>query len=277
MCCSLVHLTNPLTRLSMKNLKSACLLALIAAAVAVPAYAQNLAIVNGKAIPMSRVDSMVKQMVQQGQKDSPEMRSMIKDELINREVLAQEADRLGIALRPEIKSQIDIMRQSIVIRAMFQEYIGKHPVTDAEMKAEYDKVKGEAKPQGKEYLARHILVDKEDEAKAIIAKLKGGAKFEELAVQSKDQGSAKQGGALDWATPDMFVKPFSDAMVALKPGEVTQTPVQTQFGYHVIRLEEMRDAPMPNFDDVKAQIAEMLQQRKAQQFQQDLRKKAKIQ
>ena len=259
----------------MKTLKSARLLALIAVAVAAPVFAQNVAVVNGKAIPTSRVDSMVKQMVQQGQKDSPEMRSMIRDELINREVLAQEADRQGVSSRPEIKNQIDLARQSIVIRALAQDYVAKHPVTEEEMKAEYDKFKGQA--SGKEYHARHILVEKEDEAKAIIAKLKGGAKFDELAAQSKDQGSAKQGGDLGWAPPDAFVKPFSDAMVGLKAGEVTQTPVQTQFGYHVIKLEEVRDAQMPGFDEVKGQIAESLQQRKLQQFQQDLKKKAKIQ
>ncbi len=259
----------------MKNLKSARLLALIAVAVAFPAFAQNVAVVNGKAIPTSRVESMVKQMVQQGQKDSPEMRSMIKDELINREVLAQEADRQGVSSRPEIKSQIDLARQSIVIRALAQEFVAKHPVSDDEMKAEYDKFKGQS--QGKEFHARHILVDKEDEAKAIIAKLKGGAKFEELASQSKDQGSAKQGGDLGWAPPDAFVKPFSEAMTALKAGEITQAPVQSQFGYHVIKLEEVREAQMPGFEEVKGQIAESLQQRKLQQFQQDLKKKAKIQ
>ncbi|NCW85655.1 MAG: peptidylprolyl isomerase [Oxalobacteraceae bacterium] len=241
------------------------LLAVIVSAAVLPASAQNLAIVNGKAIPSSRVEAMVKQMVQQGQKDSPEMRSMIKEELINREILAQEADRQGVSSRPEIKNQVDLARQSIVIRALAQEFMAKHPVKEEEMKAEYDKFKSQS--QGKEYHARHILVEKEDEAKAIITKLKGGGKFEELAAQSKDPGSAAQGGDLGWAPADAFVKPFSDAMVALKAGEYTQTPVQTQFGFHVIKLEE----------EVKPQIAESLQQRKLQQFQQDLKKKAKIQ
>ncbi len=262
----------------MMNLKSARLvLALVAsvAAVTAPAFAQNLAVVNGKAIPTSRVDAMVKQMVQQGQKDTPEMRSMIKDELINREVLAQEADRQGVANRPDIKNQIDIARQSIVIRALAQDFVAKNPVKEEDLQAEYDKFK--ATQSGKEYRARHILVEKEDEAKAIIAKLKGGAKFEELAKGTKDQGSAAQGGDLGWAPQDAFVKPFSDAMVALKNGEFTQTPVQTQFGFHVIKLEESRDALIPAFEEVKGQIAESLQQRKLQEFQQGLKKKAKIQ
>ncbi len=259
----------------MMNLKSAGLLMLLAASAALPASAQNVAVVNGKSIPTTRVDAMVKQMVQQGQKDSPEMRSMIKDELINREILAQEADRQGIANRPEIKNQIDLARQSIVIRALAQEFLAKNPVKDEDMKAEYEKFK--AQSAGKEYHARHILVEKEDEAKAIIEKLKGGAKFDELAKASKDPGSANQGGDLGWAPADAFVKPFSDAMVGLKGGEFTKAPVQTQFGFHVIKLEEVRDAKLPGFDEVKGQIAESLQQQKLQTFQQDLRKKAKIQ
>jgi len=265
------HAYNP----TMKNTNYLRLLAVSAFAVALPATAQNLAIVNGKAIPSSRVEVMVKQMVQQGQKDSPEMRSMIKEELINREILAQEADRQGVSSRPEIKNQVDLARQSIVIRALAQEFIAKNPVKDDEMKAEYAKFKSQS--QGKEYHARHILVEKEDDAKAIITKLKAGGKFEELAAQSKDPGSAAQGGDLGWAPPDAFVKEFSEAMASLKAGDYTQTPVQTQFGFHVIKLEETRDAQLPSFDEVKPQIAESLQQRKLQQFQLDLKKKAKIQ
>jgi len=160
----------------MMNLKTARLLVLLMASAGLPVLAQNVAVVNGKAIPTSRVDVMVKQMVQQGQQDTPEMRSMIKDELINREVLAQEADKQGISSRADIKNQIEMARQSIVIRAMVSEYLTKHPVKDEDMKAEYEKVK--ASNSGKEYHARHILVEKEDEAKAIISKLKGGAKFD---------------------------------------------------------------------------------------------------
>ncbi len=259
----------------MMNLKYAGLMVMLVASAVLPAHAQNVAIVNGKAIPTARVEAMVKQMVQQGQKESPEMRSMIKDELINREVLAQEADRQGIANRPEVKNQIDLARQSIMIRALAQEFLAKNPVKEDEMKAEYDKFKEQS--SAKEYRARHILVEKEDEAKAIIGKLKGGAKFEELAKASKDPGSANQGGDLGWAPANAFVQPFSDAMAGLKSGEFTQAPIQTQFGFHVIKLEEVRDAQLPAFDEVKGQIAESLQQQKLQTFQQDLKKKAKIQ
>jgi peptidyl-prolyl cis-trans isomerase C len=153
--------------------------------------------------------------------------------------------------------------------------VKKNPVSDADIKAEYDKFKAQA--GDKEYHARHILVEKEDDAKAIIAKLKAGAKFEDLAKQSKDPGSAANGGDLDWASPASFVKPFSDAMVALQKGQITETPVKTQYGYHVIKLEDVRAAKLPTLDEVKPQIAESLQQKKLQAYQEQLRKKAKIQ
>lgn len=257
------------------TLKPARLLMILLAAAALPAMAQNLAIVNGKPIPSARADVMVKQLAAQGQPETPELREMIRDELINREVLMQEADRRGVSNTAEIKSQVEIARQSIVIRALVQDFLKKNPIADKEIQAEYDKFK--AQTGDKEYHARHILVDGEDEAKAIIAKLKGGAKFEELAKQSKDPGSAGNGGDLDWAPPGAFVKPFSDAMVALKKGETTPTPVKTQYGYHVIKLEDVRDAKIPALEEVKPQIVESLQQQKLQAFQEDLRNKAKVQ
>lgn len=259
----------------MKNLKLARLLLALTAFASLSATAQNVAVVNGKAIPSNRVDAMVKQMVQQGQQDTPEMRAMIKDELINREILTQEADRQGIGARADIKNQVELARQSIVIRALATDYLTKNPVKDEEMRAEYDKFK--AQSGGKEYHARHILVEKEEDAKGIISKLKSGTKFEELTKGSKDPVSAQNGGDLGWAPANAFVKPFSDAMVALKAGEFSQVPVQTEFGYHVIKLDEVRDAQIPKFEEVKAQISESLQQRKLQTFQQDLKKKAKIQ
>jgi peptidyl-prolyl cis-trans isomerase C len=257
------------------TLKPARLLVLLFASAALPVLAQNLAVVNGKPVPSSRADVMIKQMATQGQQDSPQLRAMVKEELINREILIQEADKLGLGNKPEVKNQVDLARQSIVIRALVTDYITKNPVKEADMKAEYDRFKAQA--GDKEYHARHILVEKEDDAKAIIAKLKGGAKFEELAKQSKDPGSAPNGGDLDWAAPGSFVKPFSDAMVALQKGQITETPVKTQFGYHIIKLEDVRAAKVPSYEEVKPQIAESLQQQKLQAYQQDLRKKAKIQ
>jgi peptidyl-prolyl cis-trans isomerase C len=254
--------------------KPARLLVVLLAAVALPALAQNLAVVNGKKIPSSRVDVMVKQMASQGQQDSPQLRAMIKEELINREILIQEADKMGLGNNAEVKNQLEIARQSIVIRSLVADFLKKNPVKDADIKAEYDKFKGQA--GDKEYHARHILVEKEDDAKAIIAKLKSGGKFEELAKQSKDPGSADKGGDLDWATPASYVKPFSDALIALQKGQVTETPVKSQFGFHVIKLEDVRAAKIPTLEEVKPQISESLQQKKLQAFQQELRKKAKV-
>jgi peptidyl-prolyl cis-trans isomerase C len=256
-------------------LKPARVLIALFAVAAIPAMAQNLAVVNGKPVPSSRADIMIKQLVSQGQPDSPQLREMVKQELINREILIQEADKQGISNSADVKQQAEIARQSIAIRALVTDYIKKHPVTDAEVKAEYDKFKAQA--GDKEYRARHILVDKEEDAKAIIAKLKSGAKFEDLAKQSKDTGSAANGGDLDWASPASFVKPFSDAMVALQKGQYTETPVKTQFGYHVIRLDDVRAAKIPSLEEVKPQIVESLQQKKLQAYQEDLHKKAKIQ
>ena len=257
------------------TLQTARLLALILAAAALPVMAQNIAVVNGKPIPSSRADLMVKQAASQGQKDSPELRNVVKDELITREVLVQEAEKLGLGNTPEVRNQLEIARQSLEIRALVGDFVKKHPVSDAEVKAEYDKFKATA--GDKEYRARHILVDKEEDAKAIITKLKAGAKFEELAKQSKDVGSAANGGGLDWASPAQYEKPFSDAMVALQKGAYTETPVHTHYGYHVIKLDDVRAAKIPTMEEVKPQIVESIQQKKLQAYQQELRGKAKVQ
>jgi peptidyl-prolyl cis-trans isomerase C len=256
--------------------KPARLLLAMTAMVALPSFAQNVATVNGKPIPAAKVDQVVKQVVAQGKAtDSPQLREAIKKDLIGREVLIQEADKQGIGTRPEVKNAIENARQSIIINAMLADYIKKNPVKDADITAEYNKFK--AQVGDKEYHARHILVGTEDEAKAIIAKLKGGAKFEDLAKQSKDPGSAQNGGDLDWASPASFVPEFSKAMTSLQKGAITETPVKTQFGWHVIKLEDTRAAKIPPLEEVKQQVAEQLQQRKLAAFREELMKKAKIQ
>ncbi|MQA18595.1 peptidylprolyl isomerase [Rugamonas rivuli] len=256
-------------------LKPTRLLLALIAVVAAPVFAQNVATVNGKAIPAAKVDQMVKQVVAQGQQpDSPQLREMVKKELIGREVMIQEADKQGFGTKPEVKAAIENARQSIIINAMLADYVKKNPIKDTEIKAEYDKYK--AAMGEKEYHSRHILVATEQEAKDIIAKLKAGGKFEELAKVSKD-GSANNGGDLGWMAPGKLVKPFADAMVALKNGEITQTPVKTEYGYHVIKLEESRATKLPAVEEVKGQIAEALQQRKIAAFRDELTKKAKVQ
>jgi peptidyl-prolyl cis-trans isomerase C len=251
------------------------LLALVAVAAA-PVFAQNLAVVNGKAIPSSRADAVVKQVVAQGQQpDSPQLREAVKKDLIAREVMMQEAVKQGFEKDATVKSQIEVARQTIVINALVRDYITKNPVKDAEVKAEYDRYKTQA--GDKEYHVRHIVVATEPEAKAIIAKLKGGAKFEELAKQSKDAGTANNGGDLDWATPSSFPKVFSDAFVGLQKGGVTETPVQTPNGFHIIKLDDTRPTKLPALEEVKGQIEEALQQKKLQSYQESMVAKAKVQ
>lgn len=257
------------------NFKPARLLLALIAVAAAPAFAQNLAVVNGKPIPSSRADAVVKQVVAQGQPDSPQLREAIKKDLIAREVLMQEALKQGYDKKPDVKNALDNARQSIVINALARDYIAKHPVTDAEVKAEYDRFK--AQTGDKEYHVRHILVETEAAAKDIIAKLKGGAKFEELAKQSKDSGTANSGGDLDWATPSSFPPEFAAGFTNLKPGAVTETPVKTANGFHIIKLDEVRAAKLPALEEVKPQIQEALAQQKLGAFQDEMVKKAKVQ
>jgi len=239
------------------------------------AFAQNVAVVNNKPIPKTREEAWVKQLQQQGQQDTPELRKMVKEELIRREVFLQEVQKRALAEQPDVKFQLDIQRQNTLIQALMRDELKRHPVTDSDVQAEYDKQKG--KSGEREYKARHILVEKEDDAKTIIDQLKKGGKFEDLAKQSKDPGSAAKGGELDWAGPDSYVKPFSEAMTKLEKGKFTEEPVKSQFGWHVIRLDDVRDAQFPPLAQVGGQIRESLQQRRIQSFVEELRKKAKVQ
>jgi len=258
-------------------MKQAILSAVAAAAlcIAVPAFAQNLAIVNGKPVPTTRLNTLLKQLERSGRPVTPEMQGQVKDEVIAREIFMQEAQRRGLDASDDFKDQMELARQTILIRELFADYQKANPVTDADIKAEYDRFA--AANGGKEYHARHILVENEAEAKAIVASLKRGGKFDEIAKkQSKDPGSAANGGDLDWANAQSYVPEFSQAMVKLGKGQYTETPVKTQFGYHIIKLEDTREAQLPKLEDVKPQIAQQLQQQKLGQFQNELRTKAKI-
>ncbi len=237
--------------------------------------AQNVAIVNGKAVPTARVEALSQQVARSGREVTPEVQAQIKDEVIAREIFMQEAQKQGLEASADFKSQMEMARQTILIRELFMTFQKNNVVTDAEVKAEYDKFA--AANGGKEYRARHILVEKEDTAKAIIAQLKKGGKFEDIAKKSsKDPGSGANGGDLDWAAASNYVAEFSEALLSLEKGKTTETPVKTQFGYHIIRLDDIRDAQLPKFDDVKPQITEQLTQQKLIKFQEDLRAKAKI-
>ncbi len=257
----------------MKKFVLAATVAVIGA-VSLPAMAQNIAIVNGKPVPKARADILINQMTKTGQARSPEMEAKVKDEVVIREIFLQEAEKRGLNKTEDYKNQMELARQSVLIRELFSDYQKKNPVTDADAKAEYDKFKAQA--TGTEYHARHILVEKEDDAKALIKQLNGGAKFEDLATKnSKDTGSAQNGGDLGWSAPDAYVPEFSAAMAKLKAGEMTQEPVKSQFGFHIIKLEETRQAQFPAFEDVKGQIVQRMQQQKVMQFQEELRAKAK--
>jgi peptidyl-prolyl cis-trans isomerase C len=242
---------------------------------ALPVLAQNVAIVNGKPVPKTRLEALAAQLAKSGRPVGAEMQGQLKDEVIAREIFMQEAQKRGLDSTDDFKSQMELARQTLLIRELFADYQKSNPVTDADIQAEYDKFV--SANGGKEYHARHILVEKEDEAKAIIASIKKGGKFDEIAKkQSKDPGSGANGGDLDWANAASYVPEFSGALTKLKKGQTTDAPVKSQFGWHVIRLEDVRDAQLPKLEEVKPQIAQQLQQQKLAKFQEDLRGKAKV-
>jgi peptidyl-prolyl cis-trans isomerase C len=239
-----------------------------------PALAQNLAIVNGKPVPKARVEALLQQAQRAGQALTPELEVQARDQVVLREIFVQEAEARGLAQRPAYKDQMELARQGILIRELFEDHRAKNPVTDEQARADYERFKAQA--SGQEYRARHILVETEDEAKKLIAQIKGGASFEELAkANSKDPGSGANGGDLDFAKPDAYVPEFGRAMVALSKGQMTEAPVKTDFGWHVIKLEDTREAPFPAFDEVKDQLRQRLEQQQMQAFQDELRSKAR--
>ena len=240
--------------------------------------AQNIAIVNGKAVPKARVDALMAQISKQaaarGQQLPPDVDRLVRDKVVLDEMFIQEAEKRGLAASTEYKQQMEIARETILVQALLADYEKKNPVSDADIRAEYDKFK--AQSGGTEYRARHILVEKEEDAKALIAQIKGGAKFEDLAKKnSKDPGSGENGGDLDFANPGSYVPEFSQAMVKLKKGEMTEAPVKTQFGYHIIKLDDTRDAQLPKLEEVKPQIQQRLAQQKVAAFRDEIRAKAK--
>jgi peptidyl-prolyl cis-trans isomerase C len=237
--------------------------------------AQNIAIVNGKAVPKSRLDVLAQQVAKSGRPVTPEIQLQMRDAVITREVFAQEAEKLGLMASDDYKNQMEIARQTVLITVLMDDFKKKNAVTDAELKAEYDKFA--AANGGKEYKARHILVEKEADAKAIIASIKKGGKFEDIAKkQSKDPGSGANGGDLDWANPSSYVAEFTEALLKLTKGQMVESPVKTQFGFHIIRVDDIRNAQLPAFEELKPQIAQQLDQQRLGAYQQGLREKAKI-
>jgi peptidyl-prolyl cis-trans isomerase C len=217
----------------------------------------------------------MKEMSAQGRPDTPEMRDAIRQELINREIVAQEAVKKGLHKKPEVVTQIDLQRQAVLINAYLQDYLKGHPVNDDAVRKEYERAKESA--GAREYKVRHILLENEDEAKQVIAQIKKGGSFEKLAGEkSKDQGSKGRGGDLDWATPARYVPEFGQAITKLKKGQMTDVPVKSQFGWHVIRVDDERPAKFPSLEEVKPQIEQQLRQQTVNKVFTDLRAKAKI-
>ena len=247
-----------------------------APAAATPAVdsSKPLAVVNGREIP-SLYGELIKREMAQGQPVTPQLDSRVRESLINLELLSRAATDKGLDKEPHLAAALDIRRKDMLAKAYLEDYVKAHPVTDAEIQAAYDKAKSE--PVEPEYRARHILVKTEAEAKKLIADLDKKAKFEDLAKKySKDPGSAKNGGALDWSDRSTFVKEFSDALASLKKGETTKTPVKTQFGYHIIRLDDTRQPKLPPLDAVRGEIVKQAQQQRIRDAISAVRAGAKI-
>ncbi|MDO8654569.1 MAG: peptidylprolyl isomerase [Undibacterium sp.] len=250
-----------------------------AASQSVAAPAANSAIaatVNGTTISQKQVDLIMKQQATQGMPDNAESRKMVIDNLAMQLIVAQESSKKGLDKSPEIADQLEMTRQSILADAYVQDYIKNNTVTDAMLAAEYDKIKTQA--SGNQYKARHILVEKEADAKDIIAKLKKNPKaFEALAkAQSKDPGSKDKGGDLGWFDPHGMVPEFGAAVAKLEKDKFTEEPVKSQFGYHVIMLDDTRANPIPTLEQVKPRLTQQVQQQNLKKMLDELKSKAKI-
>ncbi len=236
--------------------------------------ATRAAMVNGKPIPKSRLDAIVKQQVAQGAQDTDQLRHAVVDNLVNIELVVQDAEKKGLTKNPDVREQMEMAREQTIVNAYLADYFKNKPISDASLKSAYDKLKSQRGE--KEYKARHVLVDNEAQAKDIIAKMDKGAKLEDFVKDSKDVGSRERGGDLGWASPSNYVKPFADALTKLDKGKYTKQPVQSQFGWHVIQLEDVRNAQFPPFDQVKPQLQQLVQREEVQKVFEGLRAKAKI-
>jgi peptidyl-prolyl cis-trans isomerase C len=246
-----------------------------APASASPAAAGGKLVVNGVTIPQSRIDAMNKELTAQGQPDNAERQQAVREELVNREVLTQAALKRGLDKNPEIQAQMEMARQAVLVRALFESETKKSPITDADLQKQYETFKGSMGTN--EYKVRHILVDKEDDAKQIIADLGKGGDFAKIAKEkSKDPGSKDNGGDLDWGPSARYVKPFADAVTSQPKGKVSAAPVKTDFGYHVIIVDDVRPLKVPEFAEMKEQFRQRAQQQMVQKMVMDLRSKAKV-
>lgn len=236
--------------------------------------------VNGTVISQDRIDAVVQMMAaqSQGQPLPAQAKDMAKDQLIATEVLRQEAVKKGLDKSAEYHAQLDNMQAMLLAQQLIKDYQKTHPITEATLKAEYDKAVA-AVPETKQYHAYHILVKTQAEANAVIASLKKGKSFEALAKEkSNDPGSKNNGGDLGWQDPGTFVPEFSQALVKLNKGQVTATPVKTQFGWHIIKLADIKtERNVPSFEDVKPQLTQKMQGEAISKYVDSLKAQAKIQ
>lgn len=249
-----------------------------ACVISLPVYAQNVATVNGKPITKAQVDQFVSLLISQGAQDSPQLREQVKQEMIGRMVAVQAAERAKIDRLDNVKQELDLARQSILVRALMEDYLKKNPISEAELKQEYEAIKKDQANRN-EYQVRHILVAEEDKAKELIKQLKAKeVSFEEAAKKNSiDPGSGQKGGELGWSQSTSYVPEFAQAVESLKKGEMTQEPVKTQFGWHIVQVEDSRPVSFPELAEVKPQLEEMMRQEKLAKFQQSLMEEAKIQ
>lgn len=235
--------------------------------------AKPTATANGVVVPNEFIEVIAAEQRAQGAPEDPDMKNNIRKELAVRALLEQDAIKAGIDKRPDTLVRQDLARQNALIRDYVQDWTKSNAPTDDEMKQEYEKIKSTLSGQ-KEYHARHILLKTEQEAKAAISKLAKGAKFAELARKSLDPGSKDNGGDLGWTNPAMFVPPFSEAMTQLAKGKYTTAPVKTEYGFHVILLEDVRDIQAPPFDEIKPELQQRMQQTKWQAYIDQLKQNA---
>ena len=259
---------------TVSKLAAALVCGVLLSANAMAQKAAPAVIVNGTSVPQTLADAFIAEQKAQGAQEGPELRAAVREELVRREILTQEAKKKGLDKKPEIASQMGLASQAVLIRAFIQDYIKNHPVSEAQLKKDYEQIKSQL--GGKEYKARHILVETEAEAKVLLDKLKKGEKFEDLAKQSKDPGSKDNGGDLGWSNPSNYVKPFAEALIKLEKGKLTEAPVKSDFGWHIIQLDDTRPLTPPAFEQVKPQLQQRAQQQVVEGLLKDLRAKAKV-
>ena len=231
--------------------------------------------VNDKPIPRALYEAYAEQRQRQmGDVNSPEARKTLTDEMVAQELLIQDAEKSTLEDNPEVAVQLEMARRNVLATAAVRDYLQANEPSQEEIDQEYKTIS--ANMAGKEYKARHILVASEDEASALIEKLDDGANFSELATENSTDSSASSGGDLGWFTLDVMVKPFGDAAAKLETGKYTGTPVQTQFGWHIIMLDDVRDATPPSLEELRPRIMQMIQSRIINDYLQSLREKAKI-